>query len=70
MSNSIRIGVVVMNARNAMTEYRLSSWVKMVQDRDCSGLSIKEYCEGIEIAPRVYYYRLKKADVCTLLYSI
>jgi len=49
-----------MNARNAMTEYRLSSWVKMVQDRDSSGLSIKEYCEGIGIAPHVYYYRLKK----------
>ena len=49
-----------MNTRNAMTEYRLSSWVKMVQDRDCSGLSIKEYCENIGIAKHVYYYRLKK----------
>ena len=49
-----------MNARTAMTEYRLSSWVKMVQDRDSSGLSIKEYSENIGIAPHVYYYRLKK----------
>jgi len=49
-----------MNARTAMTEYRLSSWVKMVQDRDSSGLSIKEYCENVGIAPHIYYYRLKK----------
>ena len=49
-----------MNARNAMIEYRLSSWVKMVQDRDSSGLSIKEYCESIGIGQHVYYYRLKK----------
>jgi len=49
-----------MNAKNAMVEYRLSSWLKMVQARDSSGLSVKEYCEGIGIAPHVYYYRLKK----------
>ena len=49
-----------MNARDAMTEYRLSNWVKMVQDRDCSGLSIKEYCKNVGMAPHVYYYRLKK----------
>jgi len=43
-----------------MTEYRLSSWAKMVHERDCSGMSIQAYCESIGIAKHVYYYRLKK----------
>ena len=49
-----------MNTKNTMTEYRLSSWAKMVHERDCSGLSIQAYCESIGIAKHVYYYRLKK----------
>ena len=43
-----------------MTEYRLTSWAKMIHDRDGSGLSISAYCESIGIAKHVYYYRLKK----------
>jgi len=43
-----------------MTKYRLSNWTKLVQDRDSSGLSIKEYCTSIGIAEHMYYYRLKK----------
>jgi hypothetical protein len=32
----------------------------MIQDRNNSGLSIKEYCENTGIARHVYYYGLKK----------
>jgi len=49
-----------MNAKNAMTAYRLSSWTNLIQERDSSGLSIKKYCESVGIAPHIYYYRLKK----------
>ena len=49
-----------MNTKTAMTKYRLSNWTKLVQDRDSSGLSIKEYCTSIGIAEHMYYYRLKK----------
>ena len=52
-----------------MIEYRLTNWVEMVQNRECSGLSIKEYCASIGIAEHMYYYRLKKVReaACTEL---
>ena len=49
-----------MSSKGVMTEYRLSRWVKLIQDRDSSGLSIRAYCESIGIAEHMYYYRLKK----------
>ena len=49
-----------MSTKNAMAEYRLSNWAKLIHDRDSSGLSIKEYCTSIGIAEHMYYYRLKK----------
>ena len=36
-----------MDTKSTMIEYRLSNWVELVQDRECSGLSIKDYCVGI-----------------------
>ena len=58
-----------MDTKRTMNEYRLSNWVEQVQDRECSGLSIKEYCASIGIAEHVYYYRLKKVReaACTEL---
>lgn len=49
-----------MSTRTAIAEYRLTSWAKMIHDRDNSGLSIGDYCESIGIAKHVYYYRLRK----------
>jgi len=49
-----------MHPKNAMVEYRLTNWAKMIHERDCSGMSIRTYCENIGIAEHVYYYRLKK----------
>ena len=58
-----------MDTRSTTIEYRLSNWVELVQDRECSGLSIKEYCASIGIAEHMYYYRLKKVReaACTEL---
>ena len=49
-----------MNTKTTMTEYRLTSWAKMIQERDCSGLSVSAYCESIGLAKHIYYYRLRK----------
>ena len=49
-----------MDTKSTMTEYRLTSWAKMIQERDCSGMSISAYCESIGLAKHIYYYRLRK----------
>jgi len=62
-------GAVEMDTKSTMIEYRLSNWVELVQDRECSGLSIKDYCASVGIAEHMYYYRLKKVReaACTEL---
>jgi len=49
-----------MNAIKTTSEYRLKQWIKLVQDRDSSGLTIKAYCESIGMAEHSYYHRLRK----------
>jgi len=49
-----------MNTREIATEYRLSHWAQIMQDRNTSGMSIKEYCKTAGIGSNVYFYWQRK----------
>ena len=49
-----------MEARAIKTEYRLSQWAQIVQERNASGMSINEYCKENNIVESRYFYWLKK----------
>ena len=49
-----------MDTKKITTEYRLSQWAKIVQERSNSGLSIKVFCENAGMRETTYYYWLKK----------
>jgi len=49
-----------MNTKSVKIAYQLSNWMKLIHDRESSGLNIKDYCENIGMARHVYYYRLRK----------
>jgi hypothetical protein len=41
---------------NPATEEKLNIWRKLFEEREQSGLSIKEYCKVKNIAPSQFYY--------------
>ena len=45
---------------NEVVEVRMSSWKAMVQERNASGLSIKEWCAANNVSESQYYYRLRQ----------
>jgi putative transposase len=49
-----------MNTRAIAAEYRLSHWAKIMQDRNESGMSIKEYCKTAGFHENKYYYWQRK----------
>jgi putative transposase len=61
-----------LNTRDVASEYRLTHWAQVIQDRNDSGSSIKEYCKDIGIHENTYYYWLKKLreTACTELAKI
>jgi hypothetical protein len=50
----------MINTREVATEYRLSHWSQIMQERSASGLSIKAYCESIGLRQNVYHYWQRK----------
>ena len=49
-----------MNTREIASEYRLSHWASVLQERNASGQSIKEYCKASGLREHVYYYWQRK----------
>jgi len=49
-----------MDTRTTTNKIRLTHWVKVIQERNDSGLSIKAYCKKTGIHESSYYYWLKK----------
>ena len=49
-----------MNTREIAAELRLSHWAKIMQDRNESGLSIKEYCKTAGFHENIYFYWQRK----------
>ncbi|NBJ14715.1 MAG: IS66 family insertion sequence element accessory protein TnpB [Dehalobacter sp. 4CP] len=45
-----------MNIQKVTTEYRLSQWMQVIQDRQCSGQSIKDFCQEKGISKHAYFY--------------
>ena len=43
-----------------LQQVRLNQWSAMVQEREDSGLSVKAFCKQAGIAPKTYYYRLRR----------
>ena len=50
-------------------EYQLQLWSSMIQERQASGLSIKNWCAERGLSENTYYYRLRKLReaACTTL---
>lgn len=46
----------MVNTRDIATEYRLTHWAQVLQERAQSGLSIKAYCEQQGICGNTYFY--------------
>ena len=45
---------------NKVVEVRMASWKAMVQERNASGLSIKDWCPANKVSESQYYYRLRQ----------
>ena len=45
--------------RLAVREYRSNQWMQIIQDRNQSGLTIREYCRQNGINRNAYYYWLR-----------
>ena len=49
-----------MNTRSIATEYRLTHWAGIMNERRESGLSIKAFCENARIHENTYFYWQKR----------
>ncbi len=49
-----------MDTLKVTAEYRLSQWMKVIQERQNSGQNIKEFCESTGISRHAYYYWQRK----------
>ncbi len=55
-----------MDTQKVAAEYRLSQWMHMMQEQQCSGQNIKDFCQAKGISRNKYFYwqrKLRKA-VC------
>ena len=43
----------------AVREFRSNQWMQIIQDRNQSGLTIREYCEQNGLSRNAYYYWLR-----------
>lgn len=49
-----------MKIRQIKTQMHIQEWTKLIDARQSSGLSIKEWCEQNNLSQSKYYYYLKK----------
>ena len=56
-----------MNTRNIAEEYRLSHWVKIMQERRESGLSVRAYCKEAGFHENSYFYWQRKLREATCM---
>jgi len=54
-----------MNTREIASEYRLSHWAGVLQERNASGMSIKEFCKTSGLRENVYFYWQRKLREAT-----
>ncbi len=63
---------MMINTREIASEYRLSHWARIMEERVQSGMTVKAYCEQTGICGNTYYYwqrRLREASCEQLMKS-
>ena len=53
-----------MDIQKVTADYRLSQWMQVIQERQCNGQSIKDFCQEKGISKHAYFYwqrKLRKA---------
>lgn len=53
----------MVNTREIASEYRLTHWAQVLQERAQSGLTIKVYCKQIGISTNTYFYWQRRVHV-------
>ena len=43
-------------AKEATRQFRIQQWAKIIQDKNQSGLTVKEYCEKNNLTRDTYFY--------------
>ena len=56
----VKVGGSVMNVTDLKTQMHMQEWAKLIEARQDSGLSIKEWCRQNNLPESRYYYYLKK----------
>jgi len=56
----MKLEEIKIDTRAIATEYRMSQWQQIMQDRVSSGLNIREYCNSKNMQENTYYYWQKK----------
>jgi len=49
-----------MNVTDLKTQMHMQEWAKLIESRQASGLSIKQWCQQNHLSESQYYYYLKK----------
>ncbi|MGI6412280.1 MAG: IS66 family insertion sequence element accessory protein TnpA [Syntrophomonadaceae bacterium] len=49
-----------MDTRRVAEEYRLSQWMNVIKEQQCSGQNIKEFCQDKGISRHAYFYWRRK----------
>ena len=49
-----------MDIQKVTAEYRLSKWMQVIQERQCSRQSIKDFCQEKGISSNAYFYWQRK----------
>ena len=58
-----------MNTKLATAQIRVKNWTAIIQDRNQSGLSVKDYCAQHQLTRDSYYYWLRKVKETLLTES-
>ncbi len=59
-----------MDTRKVAAEYRLSQWMRVIKEQQCSGQNIKDFCLEKGISKNAYFYwqrKLRKAACAELV---
>lgn len=49
-----------MDIQKVTSDYRLSRWMQVMQEQQCSGQSVKDFCQEREISRHAYFYWQRK----------
>ena len=56
----VQVGGSLMNVTDLKTQMHMQEWAKLIEARQDSGLSIKQWCLQNNLSESQYYYYLKK----------